>query len=81
MKNLKNKDKSLKEQNNENLVAEDTGSKDSNITVTDTNESGTDLPITQDNKNVENNEGFTEQKVEDNIDHNASPFGKNGFMK
>ena len=67
MKNLKNKDKSLKEQNNENLVAEDTGSKDSNITVTDTNESGTDLPITQDNKNVENNEGFTEQKVEDNI--------------
>ena len=42
-----------------------------------THESGV---ANQTNKIIHIKDGIIE-KIEDNIDHNASPFGKNGFMK
>lgn len=42
-----------------------------------THESGV---ANQTNKIIHIKDGIIE-RIEDNIDHNASPFGKNGFMK
>ena len=42
-----------------------------------THESGV---ANQTNKIIHIKDGVIE-RIEDNIDHNASPFGKNGFMK
>lgn len=67
MKNLKNKDKSLKEQNSENLVTEDKSNLSSVAAETDTNENGLDLSMAEEKNKVADKDDFSEQKGETKI--------------